>query len=460
MSQAELHYRKMTETPIEKLIVSLSIPTIISMLISNIYNLADTYFVGTLGVSQSGAIGIVFTLMSILQALGFMCGHGAGSIISRKLADKNVEDASRYISTSLSLALGMGVVFIVLGIPLVRPLMRLLGSTETILPYASTYATYILASAPMMMGSLVLNNVLRYEGKAFYGMIGLTLGGVLNMIGDPLLIYGLGMDVDGAGLSTAVSQTISFFVLLFMFRRHAQSKLSIRYFAKDKHVILGILSAGFPSFMRQGLACISSGMLNNAARLYGADPILGADPCISAMSITSRCQFFMTSIALGFGQGFQPVAGFNYQSRKYSRLRKAFRFTLVAGLCVLIAFSIIGMIFAPHIVRIFQDDPKVVEIGTRSLRFACIAMLFFQLNMVPSMLFQSSGLNGRATLLACLRGGLCFIPLVLILPRMFGLLGVQLSQPMADVLSGICAAPLALQFFRKLPREDGLPHPH
>ena len=449
MTQAEFHYRKMTETPIEKLIISLSIPTIISMLISNIYNLADTYFVGSLGVSASGAVGIVFTLMSILQALGFMCGHGAGSIISRRLAERDTDDASRYASTSLLMTLALGMVFVLLGIPLVKPLTRLLGSTETILPYASTYATYILASAPVMMGSLALNNILRYEGKAFYGMIGLTLGGVLNMIGDPIMIYGLNMGIAGAGLATALSQTVSFFVLLFLFRRHAQSKLSLRHFRRKN--ILKITTAGFPSFIRQGLSCISSGILNNTAGFYGGDP------CISAIAITSRCQFFMTSIALGFGQGFQPVAGFSYQARKYSRLRKAFRFTLVSGLCVLLAFCLMGLIFAPQIVSIFQDDPTVIEIGSLSLRFASIAMVFFQLNMVPSMLFQSSGLNGRATLLACMRSGLCFIPVLLVLPRLIDLLGVQLAQPIADVLSGLCAVPLAVQFFRSLPKEDGCP---
>jgi len=447
MNQAELHYKKMTETPVERLIASLAVPTVISMLISNIYNLVDTYFVGTLGVSASGAVGIVFTLMSVLQAIGFMLGHGSGSIISRLLAQKDVKTASRYISTSFFMAIGLGSLFLIWGIPLIRPLMRLMGSTETILPYAVRYGVFILAAAPMMIGSLVLNNVLRYEGKAFYGMIGLTTGGILNIIGDPLFINVLGMGVAGAGLATALSQTVSFIILLIMFRRHAQCHLSVRNFAFDRHIIGDILTAGFPNLFRQGLTSLSNGILNHCAGVYG-------DACVSAMAITGRCQFFMLSVALGIGQGFQPVSGFNYQAKKYARLRRAFRFTLTAGIAVLVVFCSLGCIFAPQIVSLFQDDPSVLRIGGLALRLASFSLLFTPLNITPSMLFQSTGQKGWALLLACLRGGLCFIPLILILPRLMGLLGIQLAQPLADMVTAALSIPYTLKFFRELPRED------
>ena len=447
MTESELHYRKMTQTPVEKLIATLAVPTIISMLISNIYNLADTYFVGTLGVSASGAVGIVFTLMAILQAIGFMLGHGSGSVISRLLAEKDTDTASRYISTSFFLALGAGLVFVVLGIPFVKPFMRLLGSTETILPYAVQYGVFILAAAPAMIGSLVLNNVLRYEGKAFYAMIGLTTGGVLNMALDPLFIYVFHMGVAGAGLATALSQVVSFLVLLFMFRHHAQTKISIRLFAPRLRLIGDIVTTGFPSLFRQGLSSISSGILNNAAGAF-------SDACVSAMAITGRCQFFMLSIALGIGQGFQPVAGFNYQAHKYVRLRRAFRFTLVSALCVLVLFCGCGFAFAPAIVRLFQSDPEVLRIGGKALRFASLSLLFTPFNITPNMLFQSAGQKGRALFLACLRSGVCFIPLLLILPNTLGLLGVQLSQPCSDVLSSIISVPFFIHFFRHLPAED------
>ena len=447
MTQAELHYRKMTQTPVERLIVSLSVPTIISMLISNIYNLADTYFVGSLGVSASGAVGVVFTLMTVLQAIGFMLGHGAGSVISRLLAKQDADAASHYASTSFFLAIGVGALFLLLGIPLIDPLMRAMGSTDTILPYARNYGVYILAAAPMLIASLVLNNVLRYEGMAFYAMIGLSLGAILNMIGDPIFIYGLHMGVSGAGLSTALSQTLSFIVLLVLFQRHAQSRLSPRNFSANLHTIWDILSTGFPNLFRQGLMSVSSGVLNHCAGVYG-------DACVSAMAITARCQSFMLGIAIGVCQGFQPVAGFNYQAQKYARLRRAFRFTFLATVAILAALGCVGLIFAPQIVTRFQSDNEVLRIGSRALRLVSLGLVFSALNLSPSMLFQTCGLKGWALLLATLRGGLCFIPLLLILAPLLGVTGLQLAQPCADVLTGLISLPFALRFFRDLPRED------
>ncbi len=447
MDQTEKHYRRMTQMPVDKLILSLAVPTVISMLISNIYNLADTYFVGALGVSASAAVGIVFTLMNILQAVGFMLGHGSGTVISRLLADRDVDRASKYISTSFFMALFFGGIFVVAGMPMSAPLMRLLGSTETILPYAQTYALFILGSAPFMVASLVLNNVLRYEGKAAYGMIGLTLGGILNMIGDPILIYGCNMGVAGAGLSTAISQAVSFFVLLIMFKKHAQSRISLRLFAAEHGIISDILTSGSPNLFRQGLSSVSTGMLNHCAKVYG-------DACVSAISITNRCQMFMFSIALGISQGFQPVSGFNYQAKKYARLRKAFRFTLVASYCVLLLFCMAGLIFAPQIVSIFQGDPSVITIGSRALRFSSISLLFIPLNSVPNMLLQSTGKKITALFTACLRGGLCLIPLLAVLPALLKLTGVEIAQPCADVLSALLTLPIALSFFKKIPKTD------
>lgn len=447
MTQAELHYQRMTRTPVERLIVSLSVPTIISMLISNIYNLADTYFVGSLGVSASGAVGVVFTLMTVLQAIGFMLGHGAGSVISRLLAKQDADAASHYASTSFFLAIGVGALFLLLGIPLIDPLMRAMGSTATILPYARDYGVYILAAAPMLIASLVLNNVLRYEGMAFYAMIGLSLGAILNMVGDPIFIYGLHMGVSGAGLSTALSQTVSFIVLLVLFQRHAQSRLSPRNFSANLHTIWDILSTGFPNLFRQGLMSVSSGVLNHCAGVYG-------DACVSAMAITARCQSFMLGIAIGVCQGFQPVAGFNYQAKKYARLRRAFRFTLLVTVAILALLGCVGLIFAPQIVARFQSDPEVLRIGSRALRLVSLGLVFSALNLSPSMLFQTCGLKGRALLLATLRGGLCFIPLLLILAPLLGVTGLQLAQPCADVLTGLISLPFALHFFRDLPRED------
>ena len=438
-------YDKMTQSPVFRLILSLGLPTTISMLVTSIYNVADTYFVGTLGTSASGATGVVFALMAVLQAFGFMFGHGAGSIISRKLGAREIKDACKFASTSFFSAIGAGLLILLFGIIFINPFMRLLGSTETILPYAKTYGLFILLAAPAMTSSCVMNNILRYEGKAFFAMIGLTLGGFLNIFGDAVLIYGFHMGIEGAGIATAVSQYISAFVLLTMFLRgKTESKLSIHYITKDIRDLFEIIRVGFPSMVRQGMGSISTMVLNQQAGVYG-------DAAIAAMSIVSRVCNFIFCVGLGIGQGFQPVAGFNYGARKYSRVRKGFYFTSIFGTILLGIFAVIGMSEAEPIVRFFRDDPRVTEIGTLALRIQCISLFFLPFAVSGNMMFQSIGKSETATLLSSLRGGVFYIPLLLILPIFIGLLGIQISQTVADILAGFCTVPFVIHFFRNLP---------
>ncbi|MDD2959774.1 MAG: MATE family efflux transporter [Lachnospiraceae bacterium] len=441
-------YRKMTETPVSRLIIMLGIPTIISMLITNIYNMADTYFVSRLGTSASGATGVVFGLMAILQAFGFMFGHGAGSIISRRLGKRDYESASRFASTSFFLAFGVGCAIGMLGILFLTPFMRVLGSTETILPYAKEYGFFILLAGPFMAGSCVLNNILRYEGRAAYAMVGLTLGGVLNMIGDPILMFGFKMGTTGAGLSTALSQIISFLVLLSMFLSgKTNCKLSIRWMTKDIREVGTIIVTGFPSMIRQGLGSISIMILNGQAAVYG-------DAAIAAMSIVNRIIMFVFSVGLGMGQGFQPVAAFNYGAGKYSRVRKGFWFTVGAGEVLLGVLASAGLLLSGRIIGVFRDDPAVIEIGTLALRWQCVACFFLPLSVCGNMMFQSVGKSGMATFLSALRSGVCFIPLILILPRIFGLTGIQTAQAIADVIAFFITLPLTARFLKSLPRTD------
>lgn len=446
---ASLHFKKMTETPIPKLITILAIPTIISMLVSNVYNLADTYFVGKLGVSASGAIGVIFTLMSILQAIGFMLGHGAGSVISRLLAKKDIDTSSIFASTSFFLSLFIGIIFLLFGLIFLEPLVYALGSTNTILPYAKIYATYIIITSPFFMGSLVLNNILRYEGKSFYSMIGLMTGALLNIGLDPLFIFTFNMGMHGAGLSTALSQFVSFVILVALFVKKAQSKLSLKSFGKEFKVYFIIVKTGLPSLIRQGLNSISSGLLNNIAKSYG-------DACISALSIVSRIQMFLLSIGLGMGQGYQPVAGFNYQAKNYKRVRDGFSFTLICSLVLMSVFCIFAMFFANPFVGIFQKDPNVVEIASVSLRFTSIALIFLPISTCGNMLFQSIGKNFNASFLSCLRAGLCYIPILLVLSSTLGLLGLQMTQMVADILATLITLPFIIVFFRKLPKEKDI----
>ena len=309
MTNADQHYIKMTQTPVAKLILKLGIPTTISMLITNIYNMADTYFVGTQGESAQAATGVLFTVQAVMQGIAFMLGHGGGTFIARSLADKNTGEASKYISTSFFTGGLCGLVIMALGLSFLEPLVLFLGSTRTILPHAMDYGLWILLAAPFIICSFVLNNGLRYEGKAFYAMFGLTAGGILNIFGDYLLVMKLGMGVYGAGLATAVSQVVSFGILLFMYGKMAQSSISLHYVSRKFRDYLDICRVGLPSLIRQGLTSVTVGVLNNVTKPFG-------DAAIAAMSVVNRYSNFLMCVGLGMGQGFQPVASFNYQARK------------------------------------------------------------------------------------------------------------------------------------------------
>lgn len=441
-------FRKMTETPIPKLILSLAAPTILSMLITSIYNLADTFFVGQISTSASGAVGIVSSLMAILQALGFMLGHGSGSIISRSLGSQNTDAATRFASTSFFTALVFGGIITAAGLLTLPDFMMLLGSTETILPHACAYARYILLAAPIMMSSLVMNNILRYEGKASFAMIGLVTGGLLNIALDPLFIFGLGMGTAGAGLATALSQTISFCILLSMFLRgKTVSQFRITAVTRSPAEFGTILMTGMPSFGRQGLNSIGGMLLNIAARGYG-------DAAVAGMSIVSRIFMFIISVAIGVGQGLQPVASFNYGARKYRRVRQAAIFTIEAAFCMLVVLVGLCWVNGDALVRLFRDDPAVTAVALPAFHYQCLAMLLQPIIVVANMTFQSVGASGRATFLACCRQGVFFIPLILILPRTHGLFGVEICQPIADVLTFLVSLPFLIAFLQQLGRMD------
>lgn len=444
MQQENAQYRKMTETPVSKLIIMLGIPTTISMLVTNIYNMADTYFVGRLGTSASGAIGVVFGLMAIIQAFGFMFGHGAGSIISRRLGARDVESASRFASTSFFASLAAGGAITLFGFLFLEPLVRLLGSTDTILPYAKTYAGFILAAAPFMASSCVLNNILRYEGRAAIAMVGLTTGSVLNIFGDWLLMEKMGFGVEGAGIATALSQTLSFFLLLFMFfGGKTQSRISFRYVTKNISELALICKTGLPSLMRQGLSSIATMLLNGQAGMYG-------DAAVAAMSIVNRICFLLFSIGLGIGQGYQPVAAFNYGAKKYDRVRKGFFFTLCAGEALLGSAALIGLLAPAQLVAFFRNDPAVIEVGKVALTAQLVALFFQPLSICANMMFQSVGKNKIATFLSMLRSGLYFIPIIVIFSQAFGLFGVEIAQTAADILAFFTALPFTVSFLRKL----------
>ncbi|MDO4974026.1 MAG: MATE family efflux transporter [Eubacteriales bacterium] len=446
----DAQYIKMTETPVANLVVILGIPTTISMLVTSIYNMADTAFVGTLGTSASGAIGVVFGYMAILQAIGFMFGQGSGSQIARMLGQRDSESASRIASTGFLTAMGLGVLVAVGSWFFLDDLLRFLGSSETILPHARAYCGFILLGAPFITGSFVLNNILRFEGLAMKAMIGLVTGAVLNLICDPLLIFVFHMGTAGAGLATAFSQIVSFCILLSMFLRGVtQSRLSFRSYTRDYREVLRIIAIGFPSLLRQAMSSIGTIILNRCARAYG-------DAAVAAMAIVSRISMFIFSVGLGLGQGYQPVCSFNYGAGKYSRVRAAFRATLRLTMIILVFFSLSVYVAAPRLVRFFRDDPAVIAIGVQALRYACFVMWVLPVSVLTNMTLQSTGQALPASFLALLRSGLFFLPVLLILNRTLGIVGIEVAQPIADVLTAATSIPFVLYFFRHLPQENSL----
>ena len=441
-------YDKMTKQPVGSLVITLGIPTTISMLVTNIYNMVDTMFVGKLGTSASGAVGIVFGFMSILQAFGFLFGQGAGSIISRRLGNKDEDSASVVASTAFFSSMFMGLLIGILGTVFNTKMVYLLGSTDTILPYAKTYSLFIMAAAPFMTSTFTMNNILRFEGKASLSMVGLMTGAILNMVGDPILMFGLDMGIAGAGLSTAISQFVSFCVLLSMFLSgKTQSKLSVRKITREFNVLFDIVATGFPSLVRQGLQAVSTMILNQQARIYG-------DAAVAAMSIVSRISFFIFAVGLGIGQGFQPVCGFNYGARKFSRVKEAFSFTLVAGEVLLGMFAVVGLLFSNQAIAVFRDDAEVIAFGTPALRYQCMALFLNPLIVLSNMTLQSTGQRAWATFLSMMRSGLYLIPMIYILTYTMGARGIQLAQPVSDVLSFATALPVIVNFIRKLPEDE------
>lgn len=446
MSGSELHYKKMTETPVAKLIVSLGIPTTISMLITSIYNMADTYFVGTLGESAQAATGVMFTLQAIIQGIAFMLGHGGGTFISKYLAARDTDKATSYISSAFYAGGAVGLMIMLLGLWVLSPMVYVLGSTDTIAPHAMDYGLWVLLGCPFVIMSMILNNALRYEGRALYAMVGLTAGGILNIFGDWLLVIKLNMGVFGAGMATAVSQFVSFLILLFMFSRMAQSKLRIKTVSRDWRVYLSICHVGFPSLIRQGLTSITTGVLNNLTRPFG-------DAAIAAMSVVSKYSMFLMCVGLGMGQGFQPVAAFNYQAKKYKRVKQGLVFTMCFGLVFIGIISLISIIWSEQIMTLFQKKQEVVSVGKVALRYAAIGMMFMPFSVPVNMLYQSIQKPTISSILSLIRSGAVTIPILLITVPLIKLTGVQIAQPTADIIAGLISIPFIIHFLKNHPNE-------
>lgn len=435
--------QKMLETPIPGLVTTLAVPTIISMLVTSIYNMADTYFVSQINTSASGAVGVVFSVMAIIQAVGFTIGMGSGSIVSRLLGQDEKEQADTYASSAVCIAVVMGLLLMTLGLANLEQLIWIMGSTETIHPYAVDYARYILMGCPAMILSFTLNNLLRWQGKANLSVFGLATGGVLNIILDPIFIYAFDMGIGGAGAATFLSQCVSMVILssFFVFKR-SDVRVSIACVARSAKVYLAILRQGMPSFFRQGVMSAATMALNWNARIYG-------DAAVAALAIVNKVFNFIQSVVIGFGQGFQPVLGYNYGARRLDRVKEALIFSLRTCTIILATAAVLGLLFAPQIITFFRrSDQMVIDIGTRAFRYQCLTLALSAVLTFSNMLFQSLGKSLRATVLAVCRQGV-YIPLVFLLSGQFGLTGLEVTQAVADLLAFLTSAAILIHYFRK-----------
>ncbi len=463
-------FDKMTKEPINKLIPKLAIPTIISMLVSSFYNMADTYFVGKLDNSASAGVGVALPVMAVIQALGFFCGFGSGNFISRSLGRKDTKTAQRMASVGFFSSIVLGCIIALCGEILIDPLVKLLGATQTNAPYAKDYIRILLIGAPFMMGAYVLNNQIRFQGNAAYSMIGITSGAILNVFLDPLFITGLNMGTGGAALATIISQIISFTILLIVNIKTDCLTIKFSNFVPSLTLYKEICIGGAPSLLRQGLASVSSLFLNRVAKEYGiaeAPLILGiaddqvtealaekaADIAITAMSVVSKVMFFASSALIGFGQGFQPVCAFNYGAKKYERVRDSFKFCVICATVFLIIISLIYSFLAPDLIKLVRDDERVIAIGVKALHYQCISLPFMGLVIMSNMMLQSMGKVVRASILAVARQGMFFIPAIIIAPMLLGLNGVLLSQTISDFCSFSIALPIQISIMYELKKE-------
>ena len=442
-------YYEMANAPISKIIPKLAVPTIISMLVTSIYNMADTFFVSQLGTSASGAVGVIFSAMAIIQALAFMIGMGTGNFIARMIGAGNRKLAEELASIAFFTGFGVGLVIAVIGNANIGQLVRMLGSTETIAPYAEAYASYIFVAAPFMICSFIMNNLLRFQGKALFAMVGITTGGVLNMVLDPIFIFGLDMGTAGAALATGLSQFISFCILLFMCNSREECiSIHPKKFKPTLAIYGEIIHGGLPSLGRQGIASIATIIMNTMAQPYG-------DAAIAAMSIVNRFMMFVGSAMIGFGQGYQPVCSYCFGARLYDRVKKACVYCVKVSTIFLLAVSVIGLIFSGNIIQMFRkDDLEVIRIGTLALRLQLLTMPLQGLvvmggNMTP----QSIGYGIRATIVSTARQGWLLIPILLCTVPVFGVLGIQMAQPIADVGTFILAAVVTKGIFKDLDRK-------
>ena len=454
LRRRQAKYERMTGTRVPRLVLQLAVPTIVSMSVSAMYNLADSYFVGHISTGATAAVGIAFAYQSFIQAIGFFFGSGSGNYLSRALGARDAIGAEKMAATGFLTSLMLATLVALAGFSFLTPLCRILGATDDVLPDACSYMGYLLLATPFLVSQMSLNNQLRMQGNAVFAMIGVASGGILNVLLDPVFIFRLDMGVAGASLSTAISQFVSWCLLLWGTTFHGNVHIHIRNFAPSAVRYREIAAVGLPSLMRQSLGCLSTICLNWAAARY-AQP--GAEAStIAAFSVVSRTMLCAMSVIIGFGQGFQPVCGFNWGAKLYGRVKQAYVFTMKTSTAAILVMSVFGYIFAPEVIAFFRsEDPELIAIGTKVLRWQCVAFPLVGVTSPTNMLLQNIRRTVKATLLSASRQGLFFYPALLVAPRLWGLAGLQGVMAIADICTFLLSLPFCIGIIRELNALEG-----
>ena len=436
---------RMTTAPIHGLVLKMAIPTIISMMVSSIYNLTDTWFISHIGDAATNAVaavGVIFSYMSIIRATGFFFGHGSGNYISRALGRKDTEKAAQMASTGVVTAFIFGLIIMGIGVAAPDTVLRLLGTSDEIFKETSDYFFYICLATPFMATSLVLNNQLRLQGNAHRGMIGIGVGALLNIALDPIFIFGFDMGIAGASLATAIAQTIGFITLLMMTRQGDSIAPRLRLFTPSFRNYREIVAGGFPSLARQLLNALAAIVMNRYALEYGAIAMAG-------IAIVARIMDLLFCIVVGIGQGFQPVCGFNYGAGRFDRVEKAYNETIKINTAVVLFFFVFLNVFASELTGIFGSSPESADIAVRALRYQTVSVPFLGFIVTTEMMLQNTRQTIKASIQAVMRRGLAYAPCIIALDYCFGLEGVLCAKPAADIIALFFAVPFGLLMIHK-----------
>lgn len=440
---------------IKTLIPKMAIPTIIAQLITTIYNLADTYFVSTLGTNATAAVGVNASLSRAITLIGSLIGAGACSYIARLLGAKKKEDANRVLSTSLISGVILGLVFAVVCLSIISPLVFALGATEECAQYAIAYASYILYASPVMVGSFILNMCLRSEGSTLFAMVGIGFGGILNCALDPLFIYVFNQGVAGAAIATSISQLVSFCILLFPYlRRTTAVTISFKSFRLVWYDVREVITIGSSSFFRSVLAVFATVSINRVAGGFST-------ATLAALSVANRVMEFPFAVILGFGQGYQPVVGFNWGAKQWKRVRESYKFAIITSIVGGIVMGALIAGFADPIVHIFnkQADAEVLQIGILCIRLQCLVLVSHAVNSIVNMFYAGIGMAGKSLAVNLTRQGYCFFPALAIAPALWGISGVAATQAIADLLSLIVVVPFGIHAYKMIiahEKEEGV----